>query len=329
MQDISLNRLAQPSIDGFLAELTLLRASSQRQPSGALVVDAGVDCLGSLEAGLRIAEICMAGLGRIQLVTSQAVPSWPWAVQVSTSQPVLACLGSQYAGWSLSETSAEGSYFAMASGPGRAMAKKEVLFDELDYHDDGDKAVLILESSSLPPDSLCLKIAHQCEIDPSNLTLFVTPTGSLAGSVQIAARIVEVALHKAHELHFPLDRIVDAVGLTPLPPPIGNDLKAMGRTNDTILFGGQVQLYVTGPDAEAASFAEALPSTSSSDYGEPFEEIFEKYDRDFFKIDGHLFSPGKVAVTAIESGKTFFGGRLSPELIDRSFNNASSGNVDG
>lgn len=319
LPDVSLNALAQPLVDRFVDDAVLLGARAQRQACGAMIIDAGVDCVGSLEAGLRIAEICMAGLGRVQLVNNLSIPRWPWAVQVSTSQPLLACLGSQYAGWSLSETVDDRSYFAMASGPGRALAKAESLFNELAYGDSCDSATLILESSSLPPEALSLKVAEQCGIEPSRLNLLVTPTGSLAGSVQIASRICEVAMHKAHELQFPLQRIVDVVGITPLPPPIGNDLKAMGRTNDTILFGGQVQLYVSGAADDAKSLAEALPSTGSSDYGEPFEQIFEKYDHDFFKIDGHLFSPGQVAVTAIESGKTFFAGWLSPDLIDRSF----------
>jgi len=316
---ISVNELSRPLVEQLIAHRHRLRLEVHRHDNGTHLIDAGVNCTGGIEAGLAIAEICMGGLGRACVTQSQAIPRWPWMIQVQTSQPLLCCLASQYAGWSVSSSSAEHRYFAMASGPGRALARKETLFDEIGYQDQSEYATFILEASSLPPEELSAQIAEQCRVSPSNLTLIVTPTGSLAGGTQVAARIVEVALHKAHELEFPLDRIVDASGVTPLPPPIANDLKAMGRTNDTILFGGRVQLFVAGQDDDIAALAQALPSTCSEDYGEPFEEVFERYERDFFKIDGGLFSPGEVLVTAIDSGNTFAAGSLNPGLIYRSF----------
>ena len=154
---------------------------------------------------------------------------------------------------------------------------------------------------------------------PEQVTLVLTPTGSLAGVVQIAARVVEVALHKAHEIGFPLDAIVDAAGSTPLPPPIDDALVAMGRTNDTILFGGHVQLFVSCEDERAEDLAQRLPSSSSKDYGKPFAEVFRDYGYDFFLIDPMLFSPARVAVTALGSGRTFRAGRLDGKLLERSF----------
>ena len=128
-----------------------------------------------------------------------------------------------------------------------------------------------------------------------------------------------MALHKAHELGFPLDAILEGAGTTPLPPPVNDALAAMGRTNDTILFGGQVQLLVSCTDEDARDLAERLPSSASRDYGKPFAEVFREYDYDFFRIDPMLFSPAQVAVTAIGSGRTFRAGRLDGELLARSF----------
>ena len=178
---------------------------------------------------------------------------------------------------------------------------------------------MVLETDRHPPAALAEKVSRDCGVAPERVTLVLTPTGSLAGVVQIAARVVEVALHKAHEIGFPLDAIVDGAGSTPLPPPIDDALAAMGRTNDTILFGGQVQLFVSCEDARAEDLANRLPSRNSKDYGKPFAQVFRDYDFDFFRIDPMLFSPARVAVTVLDSGRTFHAGRLDAELLERSF----------
>jgi methenyltetrahydromethanopterin cyclohydrolase len=315
---ISLNAIAAPLTDALLGEALRLRLGVERLSDGTTVVDAGVAVPGGLEAGLRIAEICMAGLGTVSLGNSRDIETWPWQVRVATSQPVLACLGSQYAGWSLS-AEGESRFQALGSGPGRILARKEPLFDELGYSDTATRTCLIIEANRLPPLALAEKICADCDIEPSGLTLIVTPTGSLSGGVQIAARVVEVALHKAHTLGFPLHHILEGVGATPLPPPSPDSLTAMGRTNDTILFAGHVHLFVDGPEDQAAALAEQLPSNSSKDYGKPFAQVFKDYEFDFFKIDPMLFSPAQVTVTALQTGRSFRGGRLDPSLLERSF----------
>jgi len=319
-QSLNINARAWKLCDALVADAELLRLGIHKMENGTTLIDAGVDCVGSLEAGVRIATICMAGLGSVQLTATTQFAQWPWSIYVRTSQPVMACLASQYAGWSVAAEMDNGkTYRAMASGAGRALCVKEKLFEQLNFKDTHHQAVLILENDALPPVSLAEQIATDCGVDGSQLTLIVTPTGSMAGSTQVAARVVEVALHKACEAGFTLDHILDAQGVTPLPPPVNDMLTAMGRTNDTILFGGRVQLLVSGDDAAAQALADALPSCTSSDYGKPFKDVFSEYEYDFFKIDGNLFSPAKVWVTAVQSGKTFCAGKLSAELIGRSF----------
>ena len=81
--------------------------------------------------------------------------------------------------------------------------------------------------------------------------------------MQIAARVLEVALHKAHELHFPLEHIEDGIGTAPIAPPVPDFIKAMGRTNDAIIYGGRVQLFVRGADEPAQKLAQQLPSSTA------------------------------------------------------------------
>ena len=312
---ISVNELAKPLVQELTSKSEALRVNIGKFSNGATYIDAGIDCVGGLEAGRIIGEICMGGLGKVNLYHATAVGDWPLSLHVHTSHPVLACLASQYAGWSLSHE----KFHALGSGPGRAIALKEPLFEELGYKDQCDSAVFVLEVDTLPPIEVIDKVAETCKLDPKALTFILTPTSSIAGNMQVVARVLEVAMHKTHELHFPLDHVLDGSASAPLSPPIPDFVKAMGRTNDAILFAGRVQLFVKGDDGAAEKLAKELPSSSSRDYGKPFAQIFKDYEYDFFKVDPMLFSPASVMVTAVDSGKTFRGGALDPILLEKSF----------
>ncbi len=315
----SVNGLSAHLVKQLLADADRLRIGVQQLENGATLVDAGIEYTGGLEAGRRIAEICLGGLGKVNYTTGGAIPRWPLTVHVHTTDPVLACLGSQYAGWSLSHGEGEQAFQALGSGPARALALKERLYKDLDYKDQSASACLVLEVDGRPPPEVLDKIARDCGLEPQALTVILTPTRSLAGSAQVVARVLEVAMHKAHELKFPLEHIIDGSGSAPFAPPAPNFIQAMGRTNDAIVFGGQVQLYVRGDANDAKQLAEALPSSASKDYGRPFAEVFKAYEYDFFKIDPMLFSPAKIVVTALESGNSFHAGEFDLKLLEAAF----------
>jgi methenyltetrahydromethanopterin cyclohydrolase len=310
----SLNDNAQRVVDGMIRDAERLRIGVFKGPSGETLIDAGAKVLGGVEAGLRLAEAAMGGLGNISTGLDRSLEKWPLTIEVSSSQPVLACLGSQYAGWNLSS----GKYFAMGSGPARALARVEPLFQKLNYKDAGSSAVLLLETAEPPPEAVVLKVAHATGVAADRLTFLYAPTQSLAATVQIVARVLEVALHKANDLGFPLENIVDGIGAAPIPAPHSDFLTAMGRTNDAIIYGGLVQLFVRGTAEEAKALAEKLPSKASRDYGQPFGEIFKRFNGDFYAIDPLLFSPAEVIVTAIESGDTFRAGGRDMQMLERS-----------
>lgn len=314
---VSVNALTAPLVAALRRDAAALRLAISRDAGGATLIDAGIAAPGGIEAGRRIAEICLGGLGSVAILPGDGL--WPFVVSVHTAQPVLACLGSQYAGWSLQHQEGDQSFFALGSGPGRSLGSKEPLFEELGYHDHAAETVLVLEVGRPPPSALLARVAGECGVAPDRLTVIMTPTQSLAGAVQIVARSLEVALHKAHSLHFPLHRIIDGSGVAPLPPPAPEFVQAMGRTNDAILYGGTVQLFVSGPEREAETLATEMPSGASRDYGRPFAETFAAYKGDFYQIDPLLFSPGLVQVTALESGRSFRRGRHDRALLERSF----------
>ena len=86
-----------------------------------------------------------------------------------------------------------------------------------------------------------------------------------------------------------------------------------------IIYGGRVQLYVSGGASEARELAEKLPSMQSKDYGKPFADIFGAVKGDFYAIDPMLFSPAMVTVTALETGESFKAGRIDDPILSRSF----------
>ena len=289
--------------------------------NGTRIIDAGISVRGGLEAGRRIGEICLGGLGKVKLRASTNFENWSWHVDVHTSHPVIACLASQYAGWSLNHGEGKEAFIALGSGPARAIGSKEELFEELGYRDRGDKTCIVVEADKIPPVAIARKVADQCGIAENNLTIILTPTSSLSGCVQVVARVLETALHKAHALGFPLENIIDGAGSAPVCPPSKDFMTAMSRTNDAILFAGQVHLFVQSSETEAEELAHKLPSSASDDYGQPFGDVFKAAGYDFYKIDPMLFSPARVAVTAMKSGKTYHAGRIDKALLDKSFSN--------
>ncbi len=316
---ISVNRRAAELTNGLRRDAAMLNLGFARGPLGETLIDAGAGRRGGIEAGLRIAEICLGGLAKVRLSPDNATPQWPWTVAITSPQPVIACLGSQYAGWSLAHGAGKDAFFALGSGPARALAQKEAVLRDIGYRDEADVATLIIESSRPPPHEIVQSVARDCGVTPSALTVIYAPTQSPAGGAQVVARVLEVALHKAHELKFPLERIVDGMGAAPLCPPHPDFVTAMGRTNDAIIYGGRTRLFVTGPADDARALAEALPSRGSRDFGAPFADIFKRFKGDFYAIDPMLFSPAEVVVTALESGASFRAGAIHHKLLDASF----------
>jgi|TARA_B110000091_G_scaffold56846_1_gene62421 methenyltetrahydromethanopterin cyclohydrolase len=315
----SVNKASQSLVDQLVADAKALQLEINTLSNGTRIVDAGVNCTGGLEAGRLIGEICMGGLGTVTLGTNSGFENWPWSVNVHAKTPVLSCLGSQYAGWSLSHKSEEGKFFALGSGPGRALAAKEEVLKEFAYKDSAKSTCIVLEVDSYPPVEIADKVAKDCGINADKLTFILTPTSSLAGVMQIAIRVLEVAMHKAHTLNFPMGKIIDGYGVTPVAPPGGDFMTGMGRTNDAILYGGMVQLFVDCNDEEAEDLANKMPSNTSSDYGRPFGEIFKTYEYDFFKIDPMLFSPAKIIITNVKTGKNYTAGELNEAMLKTSF----------
>lgn len=312
---LSMNERAAGLVDALVADAEALGIEVRTLASGARLVDCGAQAPGGLQAGLGFAAACMGGLGRLDPVpVSVGARTWP-GVAVAVDEPAAACLAAQYAGWKLEHD----DFFAMASGPGRALARAEDLFEELAWREQADRAVLCLETRQDPPREIVEKVSQRCDVQPSAVTFLVAPTASICGSVQISARVVETALHKLHELGVDPARVRHGWGCCPIAPVAKNDPAAIGRTNDAMLYAGTVHLWIEGADDEVADLAQRLPSAASEAFGTPFGELLAAADWNFYDIDPMLFSPAEVVLTSTESGRTHHGGELAPEVLERSF----------
>ena len=232
-----------------------------------------------------------------------------------TDHPLAACLFSQYAGWQIQV----GKYFAMGSGPMRAAAGREELFEKLGYREQSDELAGVLESAKLPDVDVFAMIAQKTGVPASAIDLLVAPTSSQAGNLQVVARSVETAMHKLFELGFDVTRVASGMGTAPLPPVAADDMAGIGRTNDAILYGASVTLWVRGDDESLVDIGPKVPASSSNCYGKPFLEIFEEAGRDFYQIDPHLFSPAEIVLQNIDTGRVHRFGQHAPQVLRKSF----------
>jgi methenyltetrahydromethanopterin cyclohydrolase len=319
---ISVNQRATAIVVQMINESEALDIKVKRLKNGATVLDAGIEVPGSLEAGRLFSCACLGGLAQVgftqsnyHLQDSDGITGfWLPAVEVNVSSPPIACMASQYAGWPVKTD----KYFAMGSGPARAMIAEEEIYKKLEYKDRFDTAVLMLEGRRLPDEDLAAFVAGKCGVKPDHLCLLIAPTASLVGSIQIAARSAETGMHKLAELGFDVRKVKAASGLCPLAPVAADDLRAIGRTNDAILYGSRVSFAVQADDDELASLIDKVPSAGSRDYGTPFYELFQRYNGDFYQIDRLLFSPACIVINNLNSGRVFRSGRVDTKLLYRS-----------
>ncbi|MGZ4905909.1 MAG: methenyltetrahydromethanopterin cyclohydrolase [Halobacteriota archaeon] len=309
---LSVNEISMGIVEEMLDYTEELKIEAIELDNGSTIIDCGINVEGGYEAGVMFTEICLGGLGSVRL-TMQTVKETPLVfIHVFTDHPALATLGSQKAGWAIKS----GQYSAMGSGPARALScQPQKTYELIDYEDDYDFGVLALESDRLPDERVADEIAEACNLEPSKLTLLNAPTASIVGTVQVAGRVVEVAVYKAAELGYDTLQILSAAGSCPVAPVVQDSLRAMGTTNDGIIYYGSVSLTVKKFD----ELLERIPSETSSSYGKPFNETFKEANYDFYKIDKYVFAPAQVAITDVPSNKTLRYGRLNEKVLASSF----------
>lgn len=317
---VSVNLEAKKTVDLMIKDADDLNISVEKLENGSTIIDAGVNVSGSLKAGELYTKVCLGGLAEVgisipgDLSESFALPS----VKIKTSSPSISTLGAQKAGWSVSV----GDFFALGSGPARALALKPAhTYEVIGYEDDADIAILTLEADKLPGADVTDAIADDCGVKPENVFVLAAPTSSIVGSIQIAGRVVENGTYKMMEaLEFDVNKVKIAAGIAPIAPVDPDGLKAMGKTNDAVLFGGRTYYYIQSEEGDdLKSLAEKLPSSASAGYGKPFFDVFKEAEYDFYKIDKGMFAPAEVVINDLRTGEMFRAGHVNTELLKKSF----------
>jgi len=315
-KSLSVNRLAWKLLEKLCRNLDFYSVKVEEADSGTIIVDAGIEAKGGFQAGKIITEICMGGCGKARITSRQYGELELPSIFVYTDHPVIATLGSQFAGWQIKE----GNYFAIGSGPARALAlKPKEIYEKIGYRDDFDKAIVVLETDKHPPEKLMGRLIEDCRVSAENLAIIITPTASIAGSTQVSGRIVETGIHKLSKAGLNPNVVLYAWGCAPISPIHPKFTRAMARTNDAILYGGVAYYAVEYEnEEELKKIVEQAPSKASKDYGKPFMEIFKEANYDFYKIDSSLFAPAVLIVNNVKTGNVFRAGEINAEILARS-----------
>ena len=316
---ISINKKAMLVVREILKNAEDLGCQVHKMDCGATVIDMGINCRGSWEAGLLFTRVTLGDLAKVQLGEFYLNKDYSFsAVELFVEQPLIACLASQIAGWKLGE----GEFATIGSGPARAIAAVETdqYLEMTPYRDQNDEVVLCIQDTKLPSERIGLWVAEACKVKPENVYLLVAPSACLVGSIQVAARMLEQVCHKMYEKGFDVSQVVACRGKAPIAPVVKDEVKAMGRINDAILYGGETEFWVDSTDEKIAKVIHQLVSkTSSPNYSELFADIFERAGRDFYYIDHDVHSIAKIQIHKINSGRSFVAGEINYEVLAKSF----------
>jgi len=290
-----------------------------KMPCGATLIDMGLKVKGSNEAGVLFTRVTLGDMATINLSSWKLNDDYSFgAVDLFVTEPLIACLASQIAGWQLGT----GEFATIGSGPARAQAviASDYYLEMTPYRDRNDEVVLCIQDIRYTDNSIALEVAAACKVPPENVYLLIAPSASIAGGIQVSARMVEEVCHKMHAKGFEVSKVVNARGRTPIAPLVTDEVKAIGRINDAILYGGEAEFWVDAEDEEISSVIEKLVSkTSSPYYPELFADVFERAGRNFYKIDHDFHSIAKLQIHNVRTGSSFVAGEINYDVIRKSF----------
>ena len=316
---ISVNENSMPLVKKLIKNQEKFKIGVNKLDQGSTVIDLGQNYRGSWEAARIMAEILFGGIGGVDYTTfpEKIGDIYYPAVDVRVDHSILSLAGCDISGWELSP----GDFAPILAGPGRTLGRKEEDWLEKysDYEDKHHEAIITIESKDPINEKWAEKLRKACSVEAEDLYILVAPSSSLACSVQVASRILEQTLHRMVEEDFNLDSIIQAEGICVIPPCIDNELIAMGRLNDVLIYGGQSIFTVDWEDEKIENVINKITSDKSSVYGRPFKEIFNEAGRDFYQVPMEIYSPAKVVIVNTRSGKIHKAGKFNLEILEQSF----------
>lgn len=316
---ISVNKKSMPLVNKLIKNKDEFKIEVNKLSQGSTVIDLGQNCRGSWNSAKILAEILFGGIGNVDYTTfpEKIGDVFYPAVDVKVDHSILSLAGCDISGWEISP----GDFAPILAGPGRTLGRKDGDWLEkyCDYEDNYHEAVITIETKEPVKEKWAEKLRKACGVEAENLYILVAPSSSLACSVQVAARILEQTLHRMVDEGFNLESIIQAEGICVIPPCIDNELIAMGRLNDVLIYGGQSIFTVDWEDDKIEKVLNKITSDKSSVYGRPFKEIFNEAGRDFYQVPMEIYSPAKVVIVNTRSGKIHKAGKFNLEILEQSF----------
>ena len=316
---VSINKEAMKVVREVIENEEKLGVKVVQMDCGATLVDFGLEAKGSYEAGILFTRITLGDMGIVSLTDWKLDDIHSFTgVELHVTEPLIACLGSQIAGWQLGS----GAYATIGSGPARAqgVVPTDMYLDMTPYRDKNNEVVLCIQDIKYPSDDIAKEVAKACEVDIKDVYLLLAPSACIVGSIQVAARMLEQVCHKMHENGFDVGKVFSCRGIAPVAPVVKDETVAMGRINDSILYGAHVEFWVDATDLEIKKVIHQLVSSTSSPYYPAlFGEVFEEAGKDFYKIDHAFHSIARIQITNINTGNVFMGGEINYDVIKNSF----------
>ncbi|MEM2896426.1 MAG: methenyltetrahydromethanopterin cyclohydrolase [Candidatus Bathyarchaeia archaeon] len=322
-EKLSVNKIGYEIVKGMIKNCDRLNIAIDELKNGTTVLDCGVNVPGGYRAGELAAKLRMGGLGEVHVssVTYGDV-SLPTAILCTDFPAMIGLCAYVWYGIVPQPFDTKAEFSAWISGPGRVLAQApQKVFDKVYYRDESDVSVLVVQSRKLPNEKIADYLAERCGVSPKNLYLVVTPTESVAGSVQVVAVSgLEDTFWRLTEFYgIPYARIKQALGSTPIPPVHQKIFEIPCITpDDAIRYGGIVHYWVESVDGEdlEAIVRGMVIENYPINYGKSYYQIGgHPPDLHTFAKEGRGFVVGEAGIYDTRTGKMYKAGRVHIEMI--------------
>lgn len=292
-----------------------LQIEVETTTAGATVIDMGLRVPGSLEAGRLYAEVTMGGLGSVSFGDFDLGDRRLRSVLVSTDHPVEACWVAQ----KHADRRPDDPHDMILAGPAKALlVPTDDSVARAGYHETHRQAVAPLQLERSVTDDDIAWLAGACRIPARDIFVLVAPTPSVVCAVQVAARTADNAMHRMHSAGIDLDEVVSLRGSAPLPPRADDETVALGRINDSLMYGSQVHAQVKY-GGDLAAVASRVSSQPPASRGRPFLDIYAAAGNAFHNVSLDVFCIAEISITDVASGRAVTAGTLNRDLLVKSF----------
>ena len=150
----SINELAVKVVKEIITRQEEIGVKVIKMKCGTTLIDMGLHAKGSNEAGILFTRVTLGDMATVNLGTWRLNDDFSFgSVELFVTEPLIACLASQIAGWQLGT----GEFATIGSGPARAQAviPTDTYLNMTPYRDRNDEVVLCIQDIRYPHEFNC------------------------------------------------------------------------------------------------------------------------------------------------------------------------------